>query len=82
MRCVASFRLVTNCRPLETAPLTVMSPRFESASKAYENHVIHVILTGLLSDETVGLRAGHEAGALTKVQSPAEAEYPICLGMR
>jgi chemotaxis response regulator CheB len=64
------------------APLTVMSSRFKSASKAYGNHVIRVILTGFLSGETVALRAGHVAGELTKVQSAAEAEYPICLGMR
>ena len=35
-----------------------------------------MILTGLLRDVTAGLRAVHEAGGLTIVQNPAEAEYP------
>lgn len=59
-----------------TAPLIVINALFESAAKEYGNRVIGVILTGLLRDGTVGLRAVHEAGGLTIVQSPAEAEYP------
>jgi hypothetical protein len=35
-----------------------------------------VILTGMLSDGTAGLQAVHEAGGLTIVQNPADAEYP------
>jgi two-component system chemotaxis response regulator CheB len=49
---------------------------FESAAKAFGDRVIGVILTGLLRDGTVGLKAVHDAGGLTIVQDPAEAEYP------
>ena len=59
-----------------TAPLTVINALFESAARACGNRVIGVIFTGLMRDGTVGLRAVHEAGGLTMVQNPAEAEYP------
>jgi len=48
---------------------------FASAAKAYGRRVIGVILTGMLTDGTEGLRAVHEAGGLTIVQDPTEAEY-------
>ena len=35
-----------------------------------------MILTGLLRDGTAGLKAVHDAGGLTIVQDPTEAEYP------
>jgi two-component system chemotaxis response regulator CheB len=49
---------------------------FTSAAQAYRQRVIGVILSGLLKDGTAGLRAVHEAGGLTIVQDPVEAEYP------
>jgi two-component system chemotaxis response regulator CheB len=49
---------------------------FKSAAQNYGERVIGVILTGLLSDGTEGLRAVHEAGGLTMVQDPREAEFP------
>jgi chemotaxis response regulator CheB len=49
---------------------------FHSAAKHYGDRVIGVILTGLLRDGTAGLRSIHDAGGLTIVQDPAEAEYP------
>ncbi len=49
---------------------------FKSAAKSYGDRVIGVILSGLLRDGTEGLRAVHEAGGLTLVQNPQEAEYP------
>ena len=48
---------------------------FKSAAQNYGERVIGVVLTGLLRDGTEGLRAVHEAGGLTMVQDPAEAEY-------
>jgi len=57
-------------------PATTINRLFESAAKAYHDRVIGVILTGLLRDGTAGLQAVHEAGGLTMVQDPAEAEYP------
>jgi chemotaxis response regulator CheB len=49
---------------------------FTSAAQNYSRGVIGVILTGLMRDGTEGLRAVHEAGGLTIVQDPREAEYP------
>lgn len=49
---------------------------FTSAAKSYGERVIGVIVTGLLRDGTEGLRAVHEAGGVTMVQDPREAEYP------
>ena len=57
-------------------PVTTINRLFESAAMAYRDRVIGVILTGLLRDGTAGLRAVHDAGGLTIVQDPAEAEYP------
>lgn len=57
-------------------PVTTINRLFESAAKEYRDRVIGVILTGLLRDGTVGLKAVHDAGGLTIVQDPTEAEYP------
>ena len=57
-------------------PVTTINRLFESAAKTYHDRVIGVILSGLLRDGTAGLKAVHEAGGLTIVQDPAEAEYP------
>ena len=59
-----------------TAPLTVINELFSSAADTYGDRVIGIILTGMLRDGTLGLRAVHDAGGLTIVQDPAEAEYP------
>src|SRR5215467_2922796 len=57
------------------APTTTINVLFESAAKAYGDRVIGVILTGLLRDGTVGLKAVHDAGGLTIVQDPEDSEY-------
>ena len=49
---------------------------FESAASEFSDRVIGVVLTGSLKDGTLGLQAVHEAGGVTIVQDPAEAEYP------
>ncbi len=49
---------------------------FKSAAENYGERAIGVILSGLLKDGTEGLRAVHEAGGLTMVQDPREAEFP------
>ena len=59
-------------RPFTT---TTIDRLFASAAEAYGRRVIGVVLSGLLKDGTDGLRAVHEAGVLTIVQDPAEAEY-------
>ena len=58
-------------------PVTTINRLFESAAKAYHDRVIGVVLTGLLRDGTAGLKAVHEAGGLTMVQDPAEAELSV-----
>lgn len=56
-------------------PVATINRLFESAAKAYRDRVIGVILTGLLRDGTAGLKAVHDAGGLTIVQDPTQAEY-------
>ena len=56
-------------------PVTTINRLFESAAKEYQDRVTGVILTGLLRDGTAGLKAVHDAGGLTIVQDPTEAEY-------
>ena len=60
----------------ESGPLTTINVLFQSAARVYSHRVIGVVLTGLLKDGTDGLKAIHEAGGLTIVQDPTEAEYP------
>lgn len=62
--------------PKGSAPSVAINILFASAAREYGNRVIGVILTGMLRDGTEGLRAVHEAGGLTIVQNPANAEYP------
>lgn len=57
-------------------PVTTINRLFESAAKEYRDRVIGVVLSGLLRDGTAGLKAVHDAGGLTIVQDPTEAEYP------
>ena len=49
---------------------------FTSAASSYGSGVIGVILTGLLSDGTLGLQAVKHAGGTTIIQDPLEAAYP------
>lgn len=62
--------------PERPAPSFIINALFESAAREYGNRIIGVILTGMLVDGTLGLRAVHEAGGLTVVQDPTDAEYP------
>ena len=57
-------------------PLSTINILFESAAREFSHRVIGVILTGLLKDGTAGLKAVHDAGGITIVQDPDEAEYP------
>ncbi|MGE5492353.1 MAG: chemotaxis protein CheB [Actinomycetota bacterium] len=57
-------------------PTVTINQTFAAAAQCYGERVIGVILSGLLRDGTEGLRAVHEAGGLTMVQNPQEAEYP------
>jgi chemotaxis response regulator CheB len=55
--------------------VSTINHMFKSAASRYGERVIGVILTGLLRDGTEGLKAVHQAGGLTVVQDPREAEY-------
>jgi two-component system chemotaxis response regulator CheB len=70
-------RLEVSATPRRTrVPAVTINALFESAAQEFGDRVIGVILTGLLKDGTNGLKAVHEAGGLTIVQDPTEAEYP------
>ncbi|MGC3975727.1 MAG: chemotaxis protein CheB [Nitrospira sp.] len=64
--------------PQKPAPSVVINALFESAAREYGNRIIGVILTGMLVDGTIGLRAVHEAGGLTVVQNPPTRNIPVC----
>ena len=68
--------MITVENPNRDKPLSTINRLFISAAQTYTERVIGVILSGLLSDGTDGLRAVHDAGGLTMVQDPREAEYP------
>lgn len=70
-----ALQLATREREPGTTATTI-NELFHSAAQYYGARTIGVILTGLLKDGTAGLRSIHDAGGLTIVQDPAEAEYP------
>lgn len=49
---------------------------FESAASSHGSRVIGILLTGMLTDGTVGLQAVKYAGGTTIIQDPQEATYP------
>jgi hypothetical protein len=68
-------RIIVDGETVPDRPVTTINRLFTAAAKAYRERVIGVILSGFLKDGTDGLRAVHEAGGLTIVQDPVEAEY-------
>jgi len=73
---ICSSGMLTVEHGIPDRPARTINHLFTSAAQAYGERVIGVILTGLLRDGTEGLRAVHEAGGLTIVQDPREAQYP------
>jgi two-component system, chemotaxis family, protein-glutamate methylesterase/glutaminase len=49
---------------------------FSSLARHMGRRTIGVVLSGLLKDGTLGLRAIKETGGVALVQSPEEADYP------
>lgn len=49
---------------------------FRSAAVAGDGRTVGVLLTGMLDDGALGLRAIQRSGGVTVVQEPAEAPYP------
>lgn len=72
---VISRGMITVEHSIPNRPPVTINHLFASAAQSYRERVIGVILTGLFKDGTEGLRAVHEAGGLTMVQDPREAEY-------
>lgn len=68
--------MITVKHGIPRRPVNTINSLFTAAARNYGQRVIGVILSGLLSDGTDGLRAVHEAGGLTMVQDPHEAQYP------
>jgi two-component system chemotaxis response regulator CheB len=50
---------------------------FETASEAYENKLIGVILTGANKDGAAGIQAIKKRGGITIAQNPASALFPV-----
>lgn len=50
---------------------------FESASQVFKDRLVGIILTGANHDGAVGLRTIGEAGGITVVQDPSEAESSV-----
>lgn len=48
---------------------------FQSATIAFENRCVGILMTGRLNDGTAGLGAIKRCGGLTVIQNPATAEY-------
>ncbi|MFL6699555.1 MAG: chemotaxis protein CheB [Vitreoscilla sp.] len=66
-------RLRLTRSPKENYARPAIDPLFRSAALEFGEHVIGVILTGMLDDGTVGLQAVKQAGGLAIVQDPDEA---------
>lgn len=73
---LCSTGMITVEHSIPDHPTITINRLFTSAARSHRERVIGVVLTGLLKDGTEGLRAVHEAGGLTMVQEPGEAEYP------
>lgn len=73
-----SFRrgdIFASVKPVPPGTFTTIDRTFVSAGEVHGDRVIGVVLTGLLRDGTVGLKAVHDAGGLTIVQDPEGAEF-------
>ena len=72
---VSGEYVVVTQAPLQR-PCPSVDLLFESAASNYGSRVIGVILTGLLTDGTLGMQTVKGAGGTTIIQDPQEAAYP------
>ncbi len=69
-------RIELGTGPPEQRARPAIDVLFRSAAETFSGRVIGVVLTGMLRDGTLGLRAVRDAGGITIVQDPEEAEAP------
>lgn len=62
--------------PKENGSRPSINTLFRSAAFNYRERVIGILLSGLLTDGTLGLKAIQECGGLTIAQHPEEADFP------
>lgn len=70
-----NYTLITQ-GPRENQFRPAIDTLFRSAAASYSSHVIGIVLTGMLTDGTVGMEAIKRSGGLAVVQHPEEAEFP------
>jgi len=68
--------LVTSTKMRQSRPQPSIDLLFETASEAYGDRLVAVILSGMGKDGSAGVRAVKEAGGTVIVQDPASAAYP------
>lgn len=62
--------------PRENKYRPAIDPMFRSAAVAFSSRVIGIILTGMLEDGTMGMKAIKDCGGTTIIQDPEEATFP------
>jgi two-component system, chemotaxis family, protein-glutamate methylesterase/glutaminase len=73
---VAGDHLEVTKGPRENGHRPAIDPLFASAARSRGASVLGVVLSGTLDDGVAGLRSIHDAGGITVVQDPDEAQFP------